>query len=213
MKEKTKNVVLYLIASIFAVFLICAFIFYFNSQLYKGLLWICYPVLTLIIIGIFLKKSNLILSQVIIIMIPDLLWIIDFVGILITGNSLLGIAKYFFYEGSLLKKMITLQHLFTLPLSIWALSLIKIKKNHKVLLISFAELFFFLILGMFPAMGGINCFPAAATCTSFIFPEIVSYPLLWLIVEFSFVLISYLILFSLKFIKKRKININQDKNI
>jgi hypothetical protein len=205
MKNKTKDIILYCIAALLIISLFFAIGFYLRNKLYIGLFWICYTALPLIIIGILLKKPNLILSQLIIIMIPDLMWIADFIGILLTGNSFLGVSKYFFESGSLFKKVLTLQHLYTVPLSILALGILKIDKiKLKLILISFVELIGFFILGfILPAQYGINCLPTSANCTSFVFSKIIPYPLIWIIVEFSFVLISFLILYYLPFIKKK----------
>jgi hypothetical protein len=205
---KNKNIILYCIAALLAISLFFAIGFYLRNKLYIGLFWICYTVLPLIIIGILLKKPNLILSQLIIIMIPDLLWIADFIGIVLTGNSFLGVSKYFFEPGSLFKKILTLQHFYLVPLSILALGILKVDKIRlKLLLISFAELIGFFILGfILPAQYGINCLPTSATCTSFVFPKIIPYPLIWVIAEFSFVLISFLIIYYLPFIKKKRRN-------
>jgi hypothetical protein len=206
MENKIKEIIIYAIATLLTIDLLGGIVFYFTSRIYVGLLWICYPALTLIVLGILYKKSNLILSQLMLIMVPDLLWIADFIGILITGNSFLGVASYFFEPSSLLRKLVTSQHLFTIPLSILALSIIKTDKvKSKLLLISFAELMGFFTLGfILPAQYGINCLPASAGCTSFIFSKAIPYPLMWIIVEFSFVLISYLILSYLPFIRNKK---------
>jgi hypothetical protein len=206
MKNKTKEIILYVIVTLLTVVLLGGIIFYFTSRIYTGLLWICYPTITLIIWGILYKKPNLILSQLMLIIVPDLIWTVDFVGILVTGNSFLGVANYFFEPGSLLRKLVTLQHLFVIPLSILALSIIKTDKiKLKLLLISFAELMIFFALSfILPSDYSINCLPTSTGCTSFVFPETIPYPLMWIIVEFSFVFISYLIFRFLPFIRNKK---------
>ena len=206
MKEKSKKIILYLIAGIFLFFLSCAIIFYFQFKLYIGLLWICYTAITIIILGIILKKPSLILSQVIILTFFDIFWIIDFFYMLITGNSFLGITNYFFDNNFLLKKILTLQHIFTIPLSVVALSLIKVKKNNKIILMSFAEIIFFYLLSfLLPPEYGINCLPISTFCTSFVFPKSIPYPLIWLVLLSSFSIISYYILTSIPFLKKKEL--------
>ncbi|MEK6913215.1 MAG: hypothetical protein AABW47_00910 [Nanoarchaeota archaeon] len=208
MKERFKNIILYSIVGIFLFMLLCATIFYFQFELYIGLLWLCYTAITLMVIGIIFKKPNLILSQVMIIMIPDLFWIVDFFGILITGNSILGITTYFFDNNFLLKKNLTLQHIFTFPLAVLALSIIKIKPNNKILLISLGEMGIFFLISLFllPPAYGINCLPIPTTCTSFEFSNFIPYPIIWLGATFSFIIISYFSLISLTFLKKDKID-------
>jgi hypothetical protein len=204
MNIKTKNIILYSIAALLAASFFCAIGFYLTNKIYVGLLWICYTALPLTIIGILLKKPNLILTQLFIIMVPDLLWIADFIGIILTGNSFLGISKYVFDSGSFFKKIVTLQHLYTVPLAILSLGILKINKiKINLLLISFCELMIFFTIGfMLPSQIGINCLPASTSCTSFIFPAAIPYPLIWIIIEFSFATISYFILRALPFIKK-----------
>ncbi len=124
---------------------------------------------------------------------------------LITGSSFLGITNYFFDNNFLLKKIITLQHLFTIPLSIFALSLMKVKKNNKILLTSFIEIIaVYLLSFILPPEYGINCLPMPSTCTSFVFPSFIPYPLIWFAFTFFFSLMFYLLLTSLPFIQKKE---------
>jgi len=92
-------------------------------------LWISYICLIVIGIGILNKDANLVASQVAIIGIPYLLWNIDFFYQLITKESLFGLTDYFFREGSITGKIITLQHIFNLPLSLFSIYLIKLKRT------------------------------------------------------------------------------------
>lgn len=205
MKEEIKNIILYSIAILFFVVVALTISSYLKQGLYFAVFWVCYTYMVLVAVGIIAKKPNLILSQIIIMLIPNLIWVIDFMIILITGNSPLGFAKYFFTgEGALLSNILSLHHIYSVPLGIFALSLMKIKKSHKAILISFVEIIFFFILGLFviPAKHGINCLPTARICSSLTFPEFIPYPLIWLTVVFSFTIISYFIIISLPFIKK-----------
>lgn len=205
MKEKYKKIILYSIVILFSLVLICAFIFYFQFKLYFGLLWFCYPAIALIIIGILTRKSYLILSQIIILSFFDIFWIIDFFYMLVTGHSFLGITNYFFDNNLLLKKILTLQHIFTIPISILALSLIKVKKSNKILFISLIEICFIYILSFFlPPEYGVNCLPTSIFCTSFVFPKFIPYPLIWFTLMSSFSLISYYALTSLPFLKNKE---------
>ena len=204
MKPKTKNMVLYFIASIFIITLSLIIFLHIQQKLYFSLLWVCYISLALISIGIITKNSNLILSQIVILLIPDLLWIIDFIILLITGNAPLGIAKYFFTgERALLSNIVSLQHIFTIPLAIFSLYLIKIKKGHKFILIASVEMLILFILGfLIPIEYAVNCLPASIVCTSIIFPKFIPYPITWLLLVFSFIIISYFIMTTFPSVRK-----------
>lgn len=206
MKERTRNIILYSISILFILIIFLIAYLHLKQKLYFSLFWVCYTCMTLISLGIILKKSDLIFSQVIILFIPDLVWVVDFFILLISGNSPLGFAKYFFTgDRGLLANILSLQHFFTVPLGIFALSLMKIKKNYKPLLIAFGEIIIFFLLGfVIPAGYGVNCLPTPTVCTSIVFSDFIPYPLVWLILEFSFITVSYLIIVSLPFLRKIK---------
>ena len=70
------------------------------------------------------------MSQVYILTIPLLIWNIDFFYWLIFDKPLWGITDYFFVNNVFnLGKVISLQHLFTIPLSIYAANLIGVKRR------------------------------------------------------------------------------------
>jgi hypothetical protein len=96
------------------------------------ILWSCY--ISLIIIGIgFLKKDKTIVeSQINFLAFPLLFWTFDFLQYLFTGKSFLGISDYFFRQGEIISKIITTQHLWSLPLSIFSIRYLKSKKNSKI---------------------------------------------------------------------------------
>ncbi len=93
------------------------------------ILWLSYICLILLAIGVLRKDSSLIASQICIIAIPYLFWNIDFFHYLINGESLFGIVDYLFKPGELVGKIIGLQHIFNLPLSLIVLSIIKLKRT------------------------------------------------------------------------------------
>ncbi|MEK6915443.1 MAG: hypothetical protein AABW89_02795 [Nanoarchaeota archaeon] len=96
------------------------------------ILWISYISLIILAIGLFKKNSGLIASQIAIIGIPYLIWNSDFFYHLFTSKSLFGITDYFFELNNLvaIEKIISFQHIFNIPLSLWALHLIGLKKNN-----------------------------------------------------------------------------------
>ena len=202
--NQKKNILFYGIGFLLSLVFIYIFVFFAYYNFYIGLLWACYVGIFLMIIGIIFKKPNLILSQIIILLGLDLFWAFDFFYRLIMGTSLFEINNYFF-GGDLLHKILSFQHIVTPILAISALALIKIKKDYKALWISFIEIIGFFILGfIIPAKYGINCLPISKTCVSFVFPEFIPYPLIWFAIGFSLTTISYFIITSLPFLKKKE---------
>ncbi len=92
-------------------------------------LWMSYICLIILGIGILRKDSSLIASQIAIIFIPYIFWNLDFFHQLITKESLFGITDYFFAPGALSGKIIALQHIFNIPLSIYAMNSIGLKSK------------------------------------------------------------------------------------
>jgi hypothetical protein len=204
MDEKKKENLLELIGFIFAGMYLYILILFLSSGYFLGLLWICYISIPLFALGIFLKKSNLILSQALLLLIPDLLWSIDFFYRLFTGSTLIGINNFFFTTSLLSRKILSLQHVLTPILTIIALSLIKIKKISTALIISLGELLIFLFLGfLIPSKAGINCLPSYESCLFFNPAFILPYPIFWLLIESCFILVTYLILTKLKIIHSK----------
>lgn len=101
-----------------------------------GILWFCYPGLIILGLGFVLKKRILVESQMNILLIPLSIWTIDFIYYLFFNHSLFNIVDYFFTTNNTFSKIITLQHLFTIPLALYSIKFIKPKKN-KSYLISF----------------------------------------------------------------------------
>ncbi|NPE26830.1 hypothetical protein HNV12_02395 [Methanococcoides sp. SA1] len=101
-------------------------------------LWLSYIGLVLIGFGMMRKMPRLIATQVCIILIPVLVWDVDFF-VSVFGGNFLGLTNYFF-EGSYTSvgKFISLQHLYTLPIAIWSLWKMGLKEG--VWKWSFAEL-------------------------------------------------------------------------
>ena len=122
------------IGFIFLIFGITAIIDTFFVYGSVHILWFCYIGLILLGIG-FLKRNHLLIeSQLNILTIPLIIWAFDFTYFLIFGNSLLNIVDYFFEQGPILAKIITLQHLFTIPLAIYGMRFIKPKQKNSWML-------------------------------------------------------------------------------
>jgi hypothetical protein len=123
-----------------------------------GILWICYIALFAIGFGIILKSDHLLVAQVNIIAVPFLVYLLDFVYRFSTGSSLFGITDYLFLEWPPISKIVSMQHLFTIPLTLFALYLIKIKRRDYYLMSFFELIIVFLATYLFtnPA-DNINC--------------------------------------------------------
>jgi hypothetical protein len=93
---------------------------------YDQIIWFCYIGLVLLGVGILMRNSWLVGIQLAVLGIPLLVWDIDFVYFLFTWEPLFGITDYMFNANrELISNLISLQHIFTLPLGIYALYLIK----------------------------------------------------------------------------------------
>ena len=130
MKARTNSKISLAIGIIFLFFGIGAI---FNTiYLESGvapILWMCYICMILLGIGSLRRDSFLIVSQLNLLAIPLLFWNIDFFYRLFSGHTVFGIVDYFFVSGPIFGKIISSQHLITLPLALFALWLIKLKKR------------------------------------------------------------------------------------
>jgi hypothetical protein len=199
MKKKNKFIILDLIGIFFLILGIAAIANSFYNQNPTQVLYMCYVGLILIGIGILTKRSFIIMSQVYILAIPLLIWDIDFLYHLILNKSLFGITDYFFSGGSsLIGRLVSLQHLFTVPLSIYAASLIGVKRKDawKWSFIQIIIVYIFVSLFTLPAEN-INCVYNPCIPIDFGLP----YRLTWFIVIFSMTFITSIILNYLPIIK------------
>ncbi|MCH7850384.1 MAG: hypothetical protein IH845_01950 [Nanoarchaeota archaeon] len=145
----------------------------------EGIFWFCYLGLLLIGIGILLRNGTILASQLNILIIPLIVWAIDFSSyFLIGGRTIFGFTEYMFVEGRVGEKLISLQHLFTIPLSLYALKLIKLK-NKSTWKISIAQLvaLSIVVLLFTSKETNINCI--YSSCLNFLNTNS-SYPLIWI---------------------------------
>ena len=130
MDKKRKLFLLDLLGVFFLAWGIIAVANSFNNGNPTQVLYMCYLGLILIGIGILTKKSSIIMSQVYILAIPLLVWDIDFLYWLIFHQPLFGITNYFFLNPSFtIGKIISLQHLFTVPIAFYSAKIIGVKKK------------------------------------------------------------------------------------
>ena len=127
---KKEQIIPKLTGTIFLIFGITAIINQLLENNLPGILWFCYTGLIIMGIGFLLNNKTLIKSQLNILLIPLIFWTIDFLSIAIFKENFLGITNYFFEFGKILPKIITSQHLFTIPLAIYALRFITGKSKH-----------------------------------------------------------------------------------
>ncbi len=200
MKEKYKQNFLNFLGVILLLWGIAALVGNFLLRGPSQILWFCYIGLIVIGIGILIRSSRLIGSQVNILAIPLLIWDIDFVYRLIMGEPLFGITDYLFV-GSLfsLPNLISMQHLFTIPLAIYAMYLIKVKEFDfwKISVIQ-VIVFYFLVLLFTPSEPNINC--VYVNCLGFNLPW--PYWISWFLAYFVTIGLTNFILSKLSFLRK-----------
>lgn len=174
------------------------------NAVYRGdlapLPWLCYPGILLIGIGALKEDSTLVASQLNILGIPLALWSIDFIYFLINGQSLLGVTDYFFVPGPILGKILTMQHLFTIPLSIYAIYLIRLRNNDawKISFIQLTAIFF--LIRMFTLQEkNINCVFSPCLNINTGLP----YPITWFMLAFLMVLIVNFLITRMNFLNER----------
>ncbi len=201
MKEKITKITLISLG----IFFIAFGIFAMDFGIYRGnpgwILWFCYWAMVIIGFGILTKNGYLILSQINIVAIPLLLWDIDFIHYLITGRSLWGIVDYFFGEMLKIARFISFEHLFLLPLSLFALYLIRVAKKGAWKL-SLAQLVLFFILSRLftNPEHNVNC--VFVSCYPF-FPTDTWHPLRWFLVYGAMVMVTYWLINKIPIFKQK----------
>lgn len=199
MNKKRKGIVLNLLG----VFFILVGIFSMINTIYQGnpevVLWFCYIGLLIIGFSILFRKSDLLISQISILLIPLGLWTIDFLYFLINSKSLLGIVDYFFVTDSIISRIISLQHLITIPLSLYGLylmkDLIKANKNKKIgflkiIFFSFVYMTLLFLITKALTPKNINC--VYESCFSFSLPFY--YPVVWFVSALLMIVLSNILL-------------------
>jgi len=198
MRKKIKRYeIIDVLGWLFVVIAIVGAVNYISAGNPEQLIWLCYFGLFFIGAGLLSRVPFFVLAQLNIMIVPLLLWTIDFFSIFLTGSPLIGIASYFFVEGPLLAKIITLQHLFTIPLGLWALYLLGIDKQGKeAWKLSFIEVSgaYLLALIFTNPEKNINC--VFENCLNFVIPGPI-YPVVWFVVAFSVILILNFVLIKL----------------
>lgn len=186
MPEKTRNFFLYVIGAVFLIFGIASVV----NSLYRGnggqILWGCYAALLILGIGAIGRKELLVGSQLCVLILPVLVWNIDFVYQIVSGNELWGITSYMF-EGIGFSQIISLQHVISVPLGVIALALIKPKRFDfwKIAFIEVIFLFFAVALFTKPS-ANINCVFESCVPFEINFP----YAVAWLVGFYIVILVT-----------------------
>jgi len=202
MEKKCKSILLNIIGVFFLILGIVAIANSTYNQNPIEILYLCYLGLILIGIGILTKRSFIIMSQVYILTIPLMVWNIDFLYWIIFNKPLFGVANYFFSEGySIIGKIVSLQHLFTIPLSIYAAGLIGIKRKDAWKWSFIQIILVFIAVTLFsPPELNLNCVFNPCINIHFGLP----YKLTWFLTIFSITFITSVLLNLLPIMKVKK---------
>ena len=202
MKEPTKKVIIYFIGFVFLIFGIAAIvntILHVNEGL-APILWFSYIGLIVLAIGCFKRDGSLIASQLCILIIPYIIWNVDFFSYLFSGASVWGTADYIFASGALFGKIISLQHIFNIPLSLFVLYLVGLKRRDFWKISSIEIIILFFVSRLFTSYKqNVNC--VYHNCASFDLG--LWYPLQWFLAYALMISITSWVLIKL-FYKKYK---------
>lgn len=198
--KKIKDKLLSVLGVILLVLGILAF---YNAFVYKdtaSFLWFSYTALILIGFGVLRRNSYLIASQLNIIFIPYIVWNIDFFYVLFTGSSLWGITDYFFHARPFLTQIVTIQHIFIIPVSLFALWMINLKRKDFWKFSAIQVIIFFFLVRIFTAQAeNINC--AFKSCLPFAFSDL-TYSVLWFLAYGIMIAITTFLLTKVKIFNK-----------
>jgi hypothetical protein len=200
---KNKNLILNSLGIFILMIGILAIIDSVLNHNYSQILWFCYIGLLLIGIGILLRNSWIITSQLNILILPLIFWNIDFFYRLIARVPLWGITNYFFLpETNIFSKIITLQHLFTIPLSLYCLYIIKIKRKDSWKLSLLEVGLIFLAVRLFTSrVLNINC--VFKSCINQLTANIqIPLTILWFLIFFIIIIVTEFVLNNIRAFKK-----------
>ena len=128
-KIKNKDVLLNIIGVLLILFFVIRTIFLIKDGSFQDIFWLCNHAPLIFGIAILFRSSFWITAEISFVFIGVLVWVIDYFSKIIFDFHIFGSTAYlflitnqgFFYVTSLI-------HLFSLPLAIWALLLIKKKE-------------------------------------------------------------------------------------
>ncbi|MBI4116455.1 hypothetical protein HY449_01785 [Candidatus Pacearchaeota archaeon] len=163
------------------------------------ILWICYFCLILIGMGILSGNDFLVMSQIYILFIPLIFWDVDFIYHWIFQEPLWGISDYFFVGNFDLGKIISLQHLATIPMTIYSLRLMGPKRKDAWKLSVVQIIAVYLLTNAFFPGTNINCI--SEPCVNFNLG--LPYVATWFLAFFTMIFISVLVINGFFFRKSK----------
>ncbi|MBS3071737.1 hypothetical protein J4408_01990 [Candidatus Pacearchaeota archaeon] len=195
----TKRNIVFILGIFFFVLGLFSIAYSIYLKRYSEVIWFCYIGLVLIGLGLLFRKDKLVVAQLNILILPTIIWNIDFFYRLLTGESFWGITDYFFLEGrSIIGNIISLQHIYTIPLVIYALYLIKIKTKNAWRISVIQILLIFVISRLLTLeTNNVNC--VFRPC--FDFALTIPYTFGWIIAYFLIILITHFGLSNINFLK------------
>ena len=175
---KNRNILFTVLGAFFIFLGIVAFYTGFQHGGISAVLWFSYTILLIVGIGLLFRSSYLLASQLNIIVFPYIVWNIDFFYVFFTGNSLFGITDYFFYPGrNILNQLVTLEHVFTIPVCLIAIYFFKLKRKDFWKLSAVQVTLFFFLTRIFSSVEeNVNC--VFENCLPFFIPLGI-YPFAW----------------------------------
>lgn len=164
----------------------------------EQIIWLCYISLILFGAGIIFKNYRLLIVQSSIMLIPLIIWNIDFFYNLLTNSPLWGITDYFFAEGhTTLERFISLQHVYTLPLVFFVIRSLKSPRklsSPEIIKISLIQMTALFVLGRLftPRETNMNC--VFENCLPFSLPY---YEFFWFVIVIFGIYISSKVILSI----------------
>lgn len=163
--------------------------------------WICYVGMVLIGIGLLIRNSKLVISQLYLLTVPLIIWLADFMSKIVTGEHWLGVTDYFFKELLLPARIISLEHFIVLPLGYFGFWLLGGERKG-AWVISLVELTIIYLIVRFitDPIQNVNC--VFESC----FPYVVTdsfYPLRWFGLGFGVVLIGWGVVEAVIYLSKK----------
>ena len=150
--------------------------------------WVCYVGMVLIGIGLLVRNSKLVISQLYLLTIPLVIWLTDFTSKVVTNQHWLGVTDYFFKELLLPARIISLEHFIVLPLGYFGFWLLGGERRGAWLL-SLVEvtIIYLIIRAVTDPLQNVNC--VFESCLPFV-PTDSFYPLRWFGIAVGIILAS-----------------------
>jgi len=175
----------------------------FLAENYYQILWLCYSSVIFTGIAFFKKNNFLLISQINILLIPLLVWNIDFFYMIFNGSSLFGITDYFFKQDSFVSLIVSSQHIFIIPLSLLVIYFLGVKRRDSWKLSMIHITSFFIIVRLFTSPEkniNFNFIPFNQFLVNLI-PQWI-YGFVWFIIFFVMIFLTNFLLIKLSNVRK-----------